>query len=107
VKIEILYLPDCPHYPAAMAELRNVLAAEQISAEIREVSVSDARMAEALRFKGSPTIRIDGRDVAEEPEKSNNFAMSCRLYAGAKQPGVPPAEMIQRAVREACGEEKP
>jgi hypothetical protein len=107
VKIEILYLPDCPHYPAAMAELRNVLAVEQISAEIREVPVSDTQMAEALRFKGSPTIRINGRDVAGESEKSSNFAMSCRLYPGGKQPGVPPVEMIQRAVREAWEGEKP
>jgi hypothetical protein len=107
VKIEILYLPDCPHYPAAMAELRKVLAVEQISAEIREVRVSDTQMAEALRFMGSPTIRINGHDVAGESEKSNNYALSCRLYPGASQPGVPPVEMIQRAVREAWGGEKP
>ena len=37
VKIEILYVLDCPNYPAAMAQLKSVLAAEKISAQIHEV----------------------------------------------------------------------
>jgi hypothetical protein len=100
VKIEVLYVLDCPHYPAAMAELKNVLAVERISAPISEVLVADPRMAEALQFRGSPTIRINGRDIAGESELQH-FALSCRLYPGEKQPGVPPAETIHRAVREA------
>ena len=100
MKIEGLYVLDCPHYPAAMAELKNVLAAERIFAPISEVLVADPRMAETLRFPGSPTIRINGRDIAGESELQH-FALSCRLYPGEKKPGVPPSEMIHRAVREA------
>jgi hypothetical protein len=106
VKIEVLYVLDCPHYPAAMAELKNVLAVERISAPINEVLVADPRMAEALQFPGSPTIRINGRDIAGESELQH-FAVSCRLYPGEKQPGVPPSEMIHRAVREAMRGEQP
>lgn len=105
MKIEVFYVLDCPHYPAAMAELKTVLAAERISAPISEVLVADARMAETLRFRGSPTIRINGRDIAGESEVQH-FAVSCRLYPGEKQPGVPPAEMIHRAVRAAMRGEK-
>ena len=105
MKIEVLYVLDCPHYPAAMAELKNVLSAEGISDQIREVCVANARMAETLKFRGSPTIRINGRDVAGESEPQH-FAVVCRLYPGQKQPGVPPAEMIHRAVREAMREDK-
>ena len=100
MKIEVLYVLDCPHYPAAMASLRNILAVERISAAISEVLVADARMAEALQFPGSPTIRINGRDIAGESALQQH-AVCCRLYPGEKQPGVPPAEMIHRAVREA------
>jgi hypothetical protein len=100
VKIEVLYVLDCPHYPAAMAELKNVLAVERISAPISEVLVADPRTAEALQFRGSPTIRINGRDIAGG-SGLQHFAVSCRLYPGEKQRGVPPAEMIHRAVREA------
>jgi hypothetical protein len=105
VKIEILYVLDCPHYPAALVELKSVLAAERISAPISEVLVANARMAEALKFRGSPTIRINGRDIAGESE-AQHFAVSCRLYPGEKLPGAPPAEMIHRALREAIRGEK-
>lgn len=100
MKIEVLYVLDCPHYPAAVAKLKSVLAVERISAPISEVLVANPRMAEALKFRGSPTIRINGRDIAGEPEVQH-FALSCRWYPGEEQSGVPPAEMIHRAVREA------
>ena len=58
-------------------------------------------MASELRFLGSPTIRINGRDVGGESEKAESFALSCRLYPGSKEVGLPPAEMIHRAVLEA------
>jgi hypothetical protein len=106
VKIEVLYVLDCPHYPAALAELKSILAVEKISAPISEILVDNPRMAEAMKFRGSPTIRINGRDIAGESELQN-VAVSCRFYPGEKQPGVPPPEMIQRAVREAMRGERP
>ncbi len=89
MKIEVLYVPDCPHHPAAILKLKEVLAAEGIAADITEVAVNDMASAMALRFCGSPTIRINGRDVAEE------------FGAVQNEPGVPPLEMIRRAVRDA------
>ena len=105
MKIEVLYVLDCPHYPAAMAELKSVLAIERVSAPITEVLVANARMAETLKFRGSPTIRINGRDIAGDSDLQH-FAVSCRFYPGQKQPGVPPSEMIHRAVREAIRGDK-
>ncbi len=104
MKIEVLYVLDCPHHPAAMAALKGVLAVEGISDQVSEILVTDPRMAETLKFRGSPTIRINGRDIAEEGVQ--HFALSCRLYPGEKQPGVPPPEMIHRAVREAMRGER-
>jgi hypothetical protein len=101
MKIEVLYVPDCPHHPAAILKLKEVLATEGITADILEVAVNDMATAKALRFRGSPTILINGRDVAEQLGNVQEFAVSCRLYPGSKVPGVPPAEMIRRAVRDA------
>lgn len=105
MKIEVLYVLDCPHYAAAMAELKSVLAIERVSAPITEVLVANPRMAETLKFRGSPTIRINGRDITGDSDLQH-FAVSCRLYPGQKQPGVPPSEMIHRAVREAMHGDK-
>lgn len=99
MKVEILYIPQCPHYTEALANLSEVLRAEGLSVEIDEVEVGDIRMAEAAGFRGSPTIRIDGRDIEGEPKELSEFGMACRLYAGERQQGVPPRKMIRDAVR--------
>ena len=101
MKVEVLYVAECPSYPAAVKPVKDVLAAEGITTEVYEVLVRDEQMAGKLRFLGSATIRIDGRDVAGESKTAKNFALSCRLYPGSKQTGLPPAEMVHRAVLEA------
>jgi hypothetical protein len=107
MRIEVLYVPDCPHHPAAISKLKEILAAESVAAEISELAVTDMVTAEELRFCGSPTIRINERDIATESEDVRDFAVSCRLYPGSKELGVPPAEMIRRAVRDARVMENP
>jgi hypothetical protein len=106
VKIEVLYVPDCPHHPTAVRLLRDVLLSEDIAAEICQVAVTDAQAAEELRFRGSPTIRINGRDIAEDSHTLEFFGLACRVYPGAKDAGVPPVELMYRAVREARDGEK-
>ncbi|HXN23770.1 MAG TPA: DUF2703 domain-containing protein [Candidatus Dormibacteraeota bacterium] len=103
MRVEVLYVAECPFHPAAVKLLKDVLAAEDIAADIREVLITDLSMARDLRFCGSPTIRINGRDIAPE---SQTFSLSCRLYPGSKQIGVPSVEMIHRAVWEACAGDK-
>ncbi|HLW82695.1 MAG TPA: DUF2703 domain-containing protein [Candidatus Acidoferrales bacterium] len=103
MKVEVLYVADCPSYPAAVKLIREVLAAQGVAAEIQEVLVSDERMANELKFLGSPTIRVNGRDIAREAKEQQSFGLSCRLYAGSKQAGLPSAEMIHKAVMEARG----
>lgn len=100
MKVEILYVADCPSHPAALTLVRDVLAAQGITAEITEVLVSDEQAARKLKFTGSPTIRINGQDVAQ-PSESGVFALSCRLYPGSLRIGLPPVELVRRAVSEA------
>lgn len=107
MKVEVLYVAECPSHPEAVKLLRGILAAEGIAADIDEVLVRDERMANELRFPGSPTIRINGRDVTGESQKPQVFGLSCRLYAGSKHVGLPPAELIHRAVVEARRGRKP
>jgi hypothetical protein len=100
VKVEVLYVAECPTHPAAVNLVKQVLAAEGVEAKIHEVLVRDEGMANELGFCGSPTIRINGQDVAGESH-ARSFALSCRLYPGSKQVGLPPAEMVHRAVLKA------
>lgn len=101
MKVEVLYVSECPSHPAAVKLVRDVLVAQGVATQIHEVLVRDEGMAKELKFPGSPTIRINGKDVAGEVQTDKNFALSCRLYPGSKQIGLPPAEVVHRAVLEA------
>lgn len=101
MKVEVLYVAGCPSHPAAVRLVRDVLTAEGIIADVDEVLVSDDRMANELRFIGSPTIRINGRDVDEISRVPRNFSLCCRMYPGSMQIGLPSSELVQRAIVEA------
>jgi hypothetical protein len=56
--------------------------------------------AEAERFLGSPTVRIDGRDVEPGAADRDDFGLKCRLYrSGEGTSGVPPDNWISEALR--------
>ena len=101
MKVEVLYVAECPSHPAAVKLVRDVLNSEGVAAVVREIPVTDDSMATNLAFAGSPTIRINGRDIAEESSHAKASALSCRLYPGSIEIGLPPIEMVRRAVVEA------
>lgn len=53
MRIEILYVPDCPNYPPAFERLGAVLASEAVQDEIHCVRVSTEAQAKDLSFPGS------------------------------------------------------
>ncbi len=106
MRVEVLYVTECPTHTAAVRLVQEVLAAESATADVREIIVSNEKMACALGFLGSPTIRIDGKDVMEEARKPGSCGLSCRLYPGSAQVGLPPVEMVRRAVIEALDRDR-
>jgi hypothetical protein len=98
MKVEVLYVAECPSHPAAVNLVREVLNSEGVVAEVREVLVRDDSMATDLAFSGSPTIRINGSDIAGEYSQAKASALSCRLYPGSTEIGLPPIEIVRRAV---------
>jgi mercuric ion transport protein len=94
MKIQLLSFPGCPHADEARDTLRRVLVAAGLSPRFEEVDVTAPQTPEPLRNWGSPTILLNGADVAgESPE-----GPSCRLYEDGKLRGVPSDEMIRRAL---------
>lgn len=80
VRIEFLFWKGCPSHPEAKELLLDVLAKRGIAEdgiEWHEVRTHEEAVGEA--FPGSPTIRVDGRDVdpvgAEAPP-----SLTCRIY---------------------------
>ncbi len=99
MRIDFLFWRGCPSHPEARELLREVLAARGIEAEVVEREVMTDEEALELAFPGSPTIRVDGRDV--DPEgASARPALTCRIYRlpdGRVSP-VPSREQLEEAV---------
>jgi hypothetical protein len=106
MKIEVLYVSDCPTHAAAVSLVRDILASEGISANIVEILVSDEAAATELQFRGSPTVRVNGKDVIEESNVLEGASLSCRVYSGSSRIGLPPIDAVRRAIVQAREEER-
>jgi hypothetical protein len=100
VTIDFLFWRGCPSHPEARELLNEVLAARGIEADVVEREVFSEEEARELAFPGSPTIRVDGRDVDPEGE-SGRPALNCRIYHfpdGRVSP-VPSRQQLEEALR--------
>jgi hypothetical protein len=79
VRIEFLFWDGCPSSAEAKELLEEVLAQRGIDAPVEMHEVRTQDDAEALAFPGSPTIRIDGRDV-DPSGATARPALNCRIY---------------------------
>ena len=99
MEIEFLYYEDCPSHELARERLEQVMAEEGIQASITVIKVETEDQAERLRFPGSPTILVDGRDI-DPPPSGVVYALTCRAYR--KEDGrispLPSRETINRAL---------
>jgi hypothetical protein len=101
MKIDFLYYQDCPSHDVGLERLRQVMAEQNVEAEIEVVRVETEEQAQRLAFTGSPTIRIDGVDI-DPPEGDAPTGLTCRAYRlpdGRISP-LPPVDMIRRAFEE-------
>jgi hypothetical protein len=99
VRIDFLFWRDCPSHPEALELLRAVLEERGVEADVVEREVLTTEQAEELAFPGSPTIRVDGRDV--DPKGAGaRPALTCRIYHlpdGRVSP-VPSREQLEEAL---------
>ena len=77
--IEVLTYPGCPHRDAAIALAARVCAQLGSAAKVRVVDIVDQPAAEQAHFLGSPTIRVDGRDIEPGAERQQEYVCACRL----------------------------
>ncbi|MBA3488168.1 MAG: hypothetical protein H0T78_01250 [Longispora sp.] len=97
--IEVFYFEGCPHHEALVAHLRQLLNEVAVTESIQLRRIDSDVQARAQRFLGSPTVRIDGRDVEPGAETRTSYGLQCRLYlTGDGVRGTPPDEQILTAL---------
>ena len=100
--IELLWWDGCPSHPQALADLRAALAelgADPDAVVSRELRTDDEAGTEG--FIGSPTIRVDGRDLF--PPGDDPVGLTCRVYRGrdGRASPTPDPDDLRAALQEA------
>ena len=101
--VEILYFDGCPNHHPSVALVERISDELGLEPEIRLEAVTDNEAAKQLRFLGSPTIRVGGRDVDPHTKDRDDYALSCRVFrTDAGIVGQPDEHWVRDAlVREA------
>jgi hypothetical protein len=93
--VTLLYFDDCPNWQIADQHLRAL--ADEIGFAIERVEVTTPDQAERLRFRGSPSMHIDGVDLFADADAP--VGLSCRIYQTPEgSAGSPTADQLRAAL---------
>lgn len=101
--VELLYFDGCPSHVRLLPMVERL--ARQAGAQIVPRRIDTPEAAESERFLGSPTVRVDGRDVDPTAAGRSDYGLKCRLYRSAAhgQSPLPPEEWTRTALGSADG----
>jgi hypothetical protein len=95
MRLELLYFDDCPNWKVAAERLDDIAARRGLEVGRRLIATSEE--AEATRFRGSPTILVDGDDPFASGDEP--FGLACRVYQTPDGPaGSPTTEQLEAII---------
>lgn len=100
--VDLVYDVECPNVAAARANLLRAFAAVDLLPRWTEHRIGDPVAPDRVRGYGSPTVLVDGRDVAGAERGADPC---CRIY-GAGEARAPSIELIVRALAGSSPEPK-
>jgi hypothetical protein len=99
IRIEVLARRDCDNRGMAISVVERVVEETGVPAEIDVVEVKTLAQAKELLFPGSPTVRVDGRDVDRQPSGNGDVSLGDRVYrTGRGLAGWPDEEWVRDAI---------
>lgn len=99
MRVELLYFDGCPSHESFAPRLRELAAQTDPRAVVIERRVETDDDAQRERFLGSPSVRIDGKDVDPSAQDRTDFGLKCRIYRfEGGQSGEPPEEWVRAAL---------
>ena len=99
VWIEILTREDFPGRGMAIAVVERAVAETGVSARIEVVDMTSEEQAQERRIPGSPTVRVEGRDVDRLLNGRTEFTLADRVYRTDRGlAGWPDAAWVREAL---------
>ncbi|MCC7366212.1 MAG: DUF2703 domain-containing protein [Dehalococcoidia bacterium] len=80
MKIELYYSRSTGITKQADEALKMAIEATGIEAEVAYIEVDSTEQAKAMRFLGSPTIRVEGVDVEYGEREPDEYQLGGRYY---------------------------
>lgn len=89
VTVQFQHFHGCPNGPTLLKRLREAVSRCRREVKLEETLVESMEKAVEVNFRGSPTLLIDGEDIAGMPQPSRPL-LNCRMYPQ----GLPTVEQI-------------
>jgi hypothetical protein len=94
IVIEIQYFSGCPHSDEMIQRVRTACNKFEDSIDYQERLVETSEKAQRIKFRGSPTVIINGFDLENMPEPASG-SLACRYYPN----GLPQINTIETMIR--------
>lgn len=101
IRVELLYFDGCPSHERLLPIVHRLAAEAGAEVALRRIETHES--AEAERFLGSPTVRVNGRDIDPGAGRRIDYGLKCRLYRSKElgQSPLPPQDWIRNALEAA------
>lgn len=102
INIGIFVIEGCPGLSSITDNIKEVIAEEAVDADISLFLIETLEDARRLQFTGSPTVRINGRDIDSNMKAIKDYGLRSRhYYINGKKLNYPSKSMIRDAIKKA------
>ena len=99
MRVELFYFDGCPSHQRLIQRLPTLLEHAGITSPPTLHKIIDDDDAQREHFLGSPSLRVDGRDIEPGAGDRDDYGLKCRIYQTADGlSGLPPDEWILAAL---------
>ncbi len=102
VNIGVFFIEGCPGVSSITDSIKDIIVEDAVDADISLFLIETPEDAKRLHFTGSPTVRINGRDIEQNMKTIKDYALRSRhYYINGKKSDYPTKSMIRDAIKKA------
>ena len=90
ITVQIQYFQGCPNSTEMIRRIKEAISGIENGVGYQEILIETNELAEKIKFRGSPTLLINGEDF-EGREEPKEASLNCRYF----QNGLPSVEDIK------------
>lgn len=94
ISLQIQHFHGCPNSAEMINRVKEAINGIEDKIEYQEILIETNELAEKVKFRGSPTVLINGEDF-EGREEPKAASLNCRIY----QNGLPSVEDIKLKIQ--------